>query len=231
MRRWEKYYATYPLSVGRREYLRQVGHTVHGEPIGEEELGAMVSQTCALLDLQSTDIVLDLCCGNGLITKELAKRCHRVVGVDFSRPLIEIAEEDHRLPNICYRLGNVLDIERDRVIASQKYTKILMYAALQHFQPRDIEVIMRSVLKLCVPHPIIVLGFVPDANKKRNFYDSPGRRIKYLFRRLSGRDPMGMWWSEELVIKTCGSLGLRCEFHKLPEILHASRYRFDVRMS
>src|SRR5690349_9103850 len=54
---------------------------------------AMASEVLARLDLQGTERVLDVGCGNGKITAEIAARVPRgsVVGVDPSREMIAFA--------------------------------------------------------------------------------------------------------------------------------------------
>ena len=145
---WERYYATHPLTIGKTDYLTQVGHTVNGKPISEEHFRWIVSQIRELLDIQPSDVLLDLCCGNGLITKELAADAKHVVGIDFSEPLLEVATQDHRPANVSYQMANVLDLARTRPRNSQKFDKVLMYGALQHFKKTDLSVVLENILQV-----------------------------------------------------------------------------------
>jgi demethylmenaquinone methyltransferase/2-methoxy-6-polyprenyl-1,4-benzoquinol methylase len=55
---------------------------------------------------------LDLACGTGSLTRELAKRVGSggyVLGIDFSREMLRAAEA-HPVPNIEYRLGDATDL-------------------------------------------------------------------------------------------------------------------------
>ncbi len=59
------------------------------------------------------DQALDLACGTGSLTRELAKRvgpCGHVLGIDFSGEMLRLAEE-RPLPNVEYRLGDATDLE------------------------------------------------------------------------------------------------------------------------
>lgn len=224
----ERYYAEKPLTAGRTDYLGQVGHTVLGRPIAPAQFDALVAQIEHLLDLNADDVLLDLCCGNGVFTHRLARSCKTVVGVDFSEPLLQIADEAHSASNIDYRKLNVLEMRRLKLSGAEPFTKVLMYAALQHFTTRDLRVMLRDMLELGHSDPIILLGFVPDRAKKWRFYDTPQRRLSHLFSRTTGRDRFGSWWRKEHVREICQELGLKCAFHDLPETLHAATYRFDV---
>jgi ubiquinone/menaquinone biosynthesis C-methylase UbiE len=37
-----------------------------------------------VLTIKKEDVVLDVCCGNGLITKEVSKHCSHITGIEFS---------------------------------------------------------------------------------------------------------------------------------------------------
>ncbi len=52
--------------------------------------------------------VLDLCCGSGHVTKELAARGYQVTGVDNSARLIDLAR--HELPGIDFRVQDARDL-------------------------------------------------------------------------------------------------------------------------
>jgi len=188
----------------------------------------MVSDICDHLDLQKDDVLLDLCCGNGVITNELAKKCKEVVGVDFSEPLLEVANRDHRPANVSYHHLNVLMLEKMSQTSQGPFSKTLMFTALQHFRLRDLISILENCIRLSSSEHIILLGYVPDKKRKWKFYNTPKRKLVYAVRKIFGRDAIGTWWNKEFIKKTCDQLDLRCQFHRLNKELHASRYRFDV---
>jgi cyclopropane fatty-acyl-phospholipid synthase-like methyltransferase len=228
---WERFYATHSLAIDRTDYLTQVGHTESGRPIDAEQFSWIVSRIRELLDLGPSDILLDLCCGNGLITKELASTAREVVGVDFSKPLLEIANQDHRSGNVSYHHLNVLELQGLSSRDSRKFNKIVMYAALQHFRKKDLSSILKNILRLSTSERVILLGFVPDLKRKWSLYDSPKRKLAHIVRWVSRKERMGTWWDQEYISTVCEELGLRCGFHELDPKLHASRYRFDVRIA
>ena len=71
---WERYWTTYPKTLSKKDYMKQVQKVFRGHPIPEWKFKIIVSEICHRLKLEEEDILLDLCCGNGLITKELAKK-------------------------------------------------------------------------------------------------------------------------------------------------------------
>jgi cyclopropane fatty-acyl-phospholipid synthase-like methyltransferase len=228
---WEKYWTTRPKTVDKKDYLKQVGKTVKGQPITDLQFQLIVSQISDHLHLKKDDLVLDLCCGNGLITKELAKKCGEVVGVDFSQPLLEVANRDHRPSNVVYKHRNVLVLDKVSPKAGDFFNKILMYEALQHFTKRDLITILRNTLRLVSKSCIMLFGSVPDARKKWKFYNTPNRRLIYMVRRMTGREAIGTWWDKEFIRGVCKQLDLLCEFKEQPKELYTSHYRFDVLIS
>ena len=68
----------------------------------------------ALIDMVGGEglSVLDLGCGNGALTKELADRGHDAAGMDASEELLEIAREKY--PDISFFRGDAADFHTER---------------------------------------------------------------------------------------------------------------------
>lgn len=66
---------------------------VHGQQFTPEQTAAEVDGTMEMLNLSSDSRVLDLCCGFGRHSIELARRGCRVTGIDFSPDLLSHARE------------------------------------------------------------------------------------------------------------------------------------------
>ena len=101
-RDWRRHWNGVVKRTGPEDFLRQVERTIGGEPMDKQQIFLSVQAACETLQLEATDYLLDLCCGNGLITVRLAAVCHSVDGVDFSSDLIRIAKLHHAASNIRY---------------------------------------------------------------------------------------------------------------------------------
>jgi len=231
MNRWKKYYSSPIQPVERFDYLKQVGHTLNGKSINNTDFRLMIDQIRCELSIKNDDIVLDLCCGNGYITKELALACDRVVGVDFSSNLIQIANEDHCPDNADYVCMDVTKLDTTNLLLSGPYNKILLYAGLQHISKKDLEPLLRKILELSAPKPTILFGFVPDRNSLSDFYDTSKKRCERMMRILKGTELMKTWWDKKFIRRIARKLGLQCAFHDLDARLQATQYRFDVVMN
>jgi cyclopropane fatty-acyl-phospholipid synthase-like methyltransferase len=225
---WEKFWNTVPRAVGERDYFRQVMKTVRGEPLTERQFQYMVSEVCERLELKETDRVLDLCCGNGLITKEIAKVCRAVVGVDFSQPLIEVANRDHRPANVTYWRMSALDLDQMPLPPTGPFNKVLLYDALQHFAKRDLSRLLRNILAATSEGRLILLGGIPDKRRQWRFYNTPQKKLLYLTRKVTGKDALGTWWERDFIRATCQQLNLQCAVHEQSKEMYNAHFRFDV---
>ncbi|HUW94306.1 MAG TPA: class I SAM-dependent methyltransferase [Anaerolineae bacterium] len=229
---WKSFWDSYPRRAAEREYLRQVGKTVGGMEITREQFDTIVEDIENHLELTSSDVVLDLCCGNGLITRELARKCDQVVGVDFSRPLIEQARKITAEQNVRYISMDVKEIARVTSLVEGPFSKVLWYEALQFFDEREFRSILAALRDLTTGDVSILIGSVLDHDRKWRFFDTPKRRLQYavklvLLRREVG---LGKWWRRSEIERVCRQCGFACDFKDQSELLHTSHYRIDVKL-
>jgi len=205
---WERYWSEYPKTHGETEFLKHVGTTVNGKPYSEEEFNRMVLGIAEQLELRPGDDVLDVCCGNGVVTAQLAKKCRHIAGVDFSDTLLDIASRYHRPANVAYYKLNALRLDALAGMANRRFNKVLMYGALQCIQYQDLEPMLRNIVRLTSQDRIVLLGSIPDKRRKRFFFNTIKRKVMSLVYTLRGRDAMGTWWDEDFIRQTCNALGL-----------------------
>ena len=227
---WHTFWNKYPNDFDERDVYRQVGKTLGGRPIGPHQFSNRIADIVSGLDLRDDDRLLELCCGNGLITRELSSRCASVSAVDFSEPLIGVARARHQEPNVTYHVMSVLDIaELDS--SESPFTKVLMYEALQHLRLRDVEQVLRDVRGLCTESPTIFFGSIPNADRNEKFWETVGAGISKTYREATGqRDPIGTWYRESELAEICTGLGLSGTRLPQSESLHTADYRFDFRI-
>lgn len=215
-------------SVGENEYLLQVEHRLGGDPYSADQFAHMVAAIEDGLDLVNDDVVLDLCCGNGILTKEFASKCKNVVGVDFSQALISIANKEHRIENTEYHMLDVYHLNELSSVHNGSYTKILMFGALQYFRPSDLSMLFQHILGLSSKQCLIFLGSIPDRTRKSALINTPKRRMKHVLYKLARRDMIGTWWHADQIRSACEQYGL--DFHIATDSSDApaAHYRFDA---
>lgn len=222
---WYTHWNSIPAAIAADDLLRQVGKTVGGQPVSGTALEAILSDIGSALALAADDSLLDLCCGNGLITARCAAYCRDATGIDFSAPLMRIANDRCARPNVTYVLADVRALPAQ--VITQPYSKILMYEAIQHLTPSDVERLLQELRRSRSRHAPILIGSIPDRDRIWSFYDTEERRQDYFRRVDEGSEAIGRWWTQAAI----SDLGARCGYsvRVLPQCqtLHTAHYRFD----
>lgn len=225
-RDWRGFWNSGAAHLASQELLVQVGRTVGGRPIDEAEVAQAAGSVIEGLDLGGEDILLDLCCGNGLITRRLARACRAAIGVDCSSRLIEVAKACSAAPNVSYRVGaaeeiGALDLEPPNP------NKLSIVQALQHLTIQGLSRLLAALDAR--PQPITRLCFtdVPDAALIFAFYDTPERQAEFHRRRAAGTEAIGTWWDREELEDLLEAHGYEVEIKASPGPSYA-HYRFDV---
>lgn len=86
---WKNFWETKALSGGP---ALQVGRVVSGKVLDDAWIARIAARIAVQLDLQKEDSLLDVCCGNGALSRALLPYCKQIVGVDFSENLIRQAQ-------------------------------------------------------------------------------------------------------------------------------------------
>lgn len=124
----------------------------------------MAAELLSLLHLKATERVLDLGCGNGKITAEIAARvpAGSVVGIDASSQMIAYASEHYASathPNLCFE---TFDIRR--LPFHERFDLVVSFNAL-HWIPEQ-EDALRSIRDAMKPAARAQLRLVPAGERK-----------------------------------------------------------------
>jgi len=125
---------------------------------------AMAAQVLALLELKSNECVLDLGCGNGKITAEIAARNPRgsVLGVDASAEMIAFASTRYGPPTYPNLRFETHDIRK--LAFRQEFDLVVSFNAL-HWIP-DQAVALRAIHSALKPGGLAQLRLVPRGKRK-----------------------------------------------------------------
>lgn len=205
--------------------LLQVGRTVNGEPMSEALLDEIVADIVRKTNMQMTDNVLDVCCGNGILTQKLAKYCAQIIGIDSEKELIERAKKDFSGENIRYFEGDALAISTK---IEGEFQVIVLYFSFQYFDSLEKGKKVLSEMRTLLPKKgCILLGDVPDGNKITVFYPNLLHRIRYYISCFTGKNAMGKFWKAPEIIKIAKELQLNVQVSPQKESLPYSYYRSD----
>lgn len=220
---WERFWKRH-LETVDDDPFRQVGRTLNQQPMSEAMFQDFAAHAIDKLDLDDGHVVLDFCCGNGLFSTELARRCKTVVGVDFSRTLV--AGMASRAPE------NVLGVVADaRAIECrpESFHRILFAAAIQHFDPPQVIRLFGKLASWLKDDGILLITDVCDVRRMWNFYDSLEREGIYFRNTADGTPVIGSWFDRVWLEKLSRYAGFRyVRTFDQPDRYWFAHYRFDL---
>lgn len=225
---WQAYWGgRTAVADGTDDLLIQVGKTQFGVPVGSEQVELLVEHVGASLAVDPTAGALDLGCGNGLVTALLAPRLARVVGLDYSDAMLATARTANGAPNVTYQqvdLRNIAGVN----LAAGPYQLAWSIEVVQNLDPESLAKLLSWLSDVMVPGFRFLASGIPDAERIRNFYNTPERWQVHLDNEAAGREAMGRWWSRAEITEAADRAGVTAEFRALPGDYYTSHYRFDV---
>jgi len=137
-------------------------------------------------------LVLDLACGEGYNTRMLARKGAKAIGVDFSKEMIRVAEEEEAKERlgICYRL---LDASQLKDLPNEHFDIVTCFMSLQ-----DIENCQKAISEVArvlkrhgrfifsIPHPCFETIVVDDRRigATRRYFKSVRYTVQWKSKRL-----------------------------------------------
>jgi ubiquinone/menaquinone biosynthesis C-methylase UbiE len=223
---------------------------------GDHDLDWLAGYIIGLLEVTPSDEVLDLCCGNGLLTIRVVRAARQVTGVDFSHLLLQQAQNISAADNITYLEGDARSL--DALLAGRKFDKAFMSAGFQYFDWQSGQDVLRGLRKVVKPGARVAILDVPDRARRaahllrvmkrlllphRLPAAGPGdskrfptlhSKIAYLKRNaaraLGLRDDseIGFWWSRAVFHHLALECGYACTILDQPRENATHTYRFDA---
>lgn len=225
MNKIEQYYSDRINKSRCDDFLWQVGKTVNGKAVPHDQVEIIVKTITNRLKLNKNDIVLDIGCGNGLLTKKISKYVSKATGVELTPDLFEIAEKYHLCNNVSYINYNILNLGEEAV--NEKYTKVYLYEVIQHFNYIETDKLFSKLIEITSKNAIFFIGGILDIEKKMTFFDSKERRAMLFTSLLKESDPLGTWYYKEFLDFLAEKYNLYSECLAQDDKLYTAHYRFD----
>jgi SAM-dependent methyltransferase len=229
---WREFWHAYRETEIRSEedLFFEVGKTVNQQPISKEALELSIEPIIKGLRLTNKDRLLELCCGNGLMTKHLAPFVEQVRAVDFVERLIEHARRFRPAPNIQYICADALGY-LEQLLASGLYvpSKVLLGDGLGYFEPPLLGDVLAGLKRLTGNNFIFMATGIPSDELKLNFYNTHERMLRYEENQLRANntnDGIGRWWRKEELEQIAQQVDLRVILSNQP--LELSNFRIDA---
>jgi ubiquinone/menaquinone biosynthesis C-methylase UbiE len=121
------------------------------------------------ISLSKSDVLLDVGCGTGLLTKRFAAKCARVYALDPAERVL------HRLAENCRKTGiRNVNIQKgtatDLPFVDCTFDKAVMYAVLHYLEDEwQIRKCIRELIRVCKRGGYVFIGEIPEKNAKQEF--------------------------------------------------------------
>ena len=218
------FYKEHPKLCDPKDYWGQVKRSVGGRPVDDAQIQLIVDAAIDALDVQRDDVLLDICCGNGALTTQVAAGCARAVGIDFSEALIQIAKADFETAQHRYLLADALSWLKAPIDA-QDFTIAQCYGSLSYLPRQAAEEAIASVHRNFPNVRRLYLGNLPNRDTAHQFYaDQPVDADT-----LSQHDTqIGVWYRPADLVRLGQDIGWKFEIRFMPDHFYARKYRFDA---
>ncbi|MCG9880964.1 MAG: class I SAM-dependent methyltransferase [Bacteroidia bacterium] len=204
------------------EGAKQVGRIAGGKELEADVMLAIAKRISEQLQLEDTDRLLDVCCGNAYLSQMLLPYCNSIAGVDFSDKLIREAQ----------KLGSdrmefyVGDASQFRL--NQDFDKVVLYFSFQYFEEYELgKKVIENMLQHAKPGAKILIGDICDRRKFFTYYNSPSKLISWFKQKLKNKNDMGKFWHPKELDKICLELGVTGTCLPQESWQPYAHYRFD----
>ena len=224
---WQKFWEEQAANTDGEHPQVQVLRTRNKDRVDAKIWKATLEFIFKQLDLKAEDIVLDLCCGNGLISKELALRTQSVTAVDLSSKLLDQIDTS-AFTNITKIQKNVLSLD----LPGETFNKILIYAGIQYFSPVETVQVLQKTARWLVPGGLLYLGDILDHKKLWAFFNTKEREHAY-FTGLKDNAPIVGEWFDSLFLEKLGSYAGFSKVEKIKQSAEMiySFFRYDMKLT
>jgi len=221
---WKDYWQQHADRASSDEPFVQVQRTLNKQPLSEDLFRRIAAHIVDWMEVDAGHTVLDISCGSGMFTAEVAKNSKVVVGVDFAEKLIE----DIALRGVDNIIGVASDVMAVK-FTPETFDRVLFAAAIQHFAEGQVVELFRNVANWMKPGGRFMVTDIIDADRIWNFYDSEEREDAY-FKNVMDQTPiLGTWLSRDWLVRLARHAGfVSVDVIDQPKEFLYSHYRFDL---
>lgn len=230
---WKEYWQ---LQGSVDDPFQQVGRKGGRMAHEEKQLEEFAAYIAAQLELKSSDVLLDMCCGNGILTQHLARYCKAVLGVDFSQRHIDHARTYVTAPNAHFVCGNALHLNKLDLSGipafSEGFTKSTLCFSFQYFETVDQgKEVVEQIFQRMGADAKLLLVDVPDRDRWFVYYNSIRKMLRLIRQMMQQRNDMGKFWSEDELAFIARATGTSGKKILQPRHFPYAHYRMDYLFS
>lgn len=210
------------VQIYQNSLKKQVDMTLNKQELDDEQVKLRVESIIKNLELELSDTLLDLCCGNGILTRQISEKVGFIYAVDFSSELLNIAKKVNQKDNIKYQEGDVVTLN----FKEFKVSKVLIYSCLQYLQEEQVSKLFYGLSTF--QHILVYISNIPDRSKLLKYYDTK-EKLEYYKKTLDeGKPHIGTWYLKNYLADLAKSNGFNYKFLTIDRRMNTSYYRFDL---
>jgi len=223
---WPEFWQRYGKDAADKDEQTQVLRTLNQQPIGQQLWEFTLNWIDEQITPRPQDVLLELCCGNGLLSRHFAPMVKSVVCVDVSEDLVKQINLAH-YPNIKPLVDDIRELDFDELM----FDKVVIYAGIQYLTLAETTVLFERAYRWLKRGGVFFLGDVPDYRKRWVFFDSPERQATYFENLKSGKAIVGTWFDPEFFEKLSAFVGYSGTelIPQHPDLIY-SKFRYDYRL-
>jgi SAM-dependent methyltransferase len=218
----------YPKTCAPDDFWGQVKRTVKGRPVSQNQIDMIVDAIRTGLSLSPEDVLLDIGCGNGALSRYFFNECSQLLGIDFSEYLILVAKANFEKPPFFAFQEYDATSYVDREPEPARFTKALCYGCFAYLTFVDAEHVLRQLSKRFLHIKILYIGNLPD-KERAHLFSAEGSDFSGLLD--DNTSPIGVWRSKEEMRELAFATGWDVRFHIMPIDFYAAHYRYDAILS
>jgi len=220
--KWD--YKEYPKTLPADDLWGQVRRTIYGKPVPEDQIQMIVDAIVTGAMLDTSDVVLDIGCGNGALAARWSAFCNELVGVDASPFLVSVANKrfsSSARAFICAEAGEYVGDEK----RPDRFTKAICYATISYLSDADVISLLRVLRERFVNIGKLFIGGIPDSARASTFF---GDRRDDLETLGDPKTQIGVWRSRDDIQTLAGATGWRARYHDMRDDFYQAHYRYNA---
>ncbi len=223
---WAEFWKSYGKEASTKDEQTQVLRTFNKEPISKTLWKFTLQGIERQIAPRSDDTMLELCCGNGLISRYFSPKVHTVTSVDISDDLLR-SIDCLEYPNIKLVSSDIRELNYEDC----SFSKVIIYAGIQYLTLAETTKLFERVYRWLKPGGIFFIGDIPNNDKRWIFYNTPERQVVYFQNLKEGKDVVGTWFSPDFFEKLSEFVGFSSSdiIPQHTDLIYSS-FRYDYKI-
>ena len=223
---WIDFWNQYTKDAKDQDQHSQVLRTLNKKPINNDIWEFTLAAIEREIEPNVEDNLLELCCGNGLISRNLSSKVKNITSVDVSIDLISTIDIN-KYPNIKAINSDIRYLSYPDDI----FDKIVIYAGIQYLTYSETIKIFEKTYAWLKPNGILFIGDIPDSSKLWDFYNTPEREATFFKNTKEEIDIVGTWFEKNFFSKLANLIGFSSsKVIEQDKKMIYSNFRFDFKL-